>query len=367
MAAITLGFDGSTGKRLRQYRYSKTRQGAKDKLDAMRADAAKRAPLDAVAVRRHTFVSWLRRYKEIYKAGLSDNTQRNYDAYIRIVGEVDSTTLLCNITAESCQQVVNLARSAYAARTVNGLIVYMRGAILRALEEGYISRDVMAHINTLNVEKVAYTHLKESDWSHLISYMGGVLNGWGGVLVTVERGTGMRRGELAGMEWPNLDLKAGTYKVSGQIALDKDGKPVKKKTKTEAAKRIIPLPKYAIAALKQWRKEQAMIRIASGSWEHPEMIFTSAGGRLITPEVISTAIKNSVQHTGIKTTLHNLRHNYATTLIMSGVDVKTAQYLLGHQSPMTTLKIYAEVVPDKVHTVAALMDAVAGGCPRGCP
>ena len=110
-----------------------------------------------------------------------------------------------------------------------------------------------------------------------------------------------------------------------------------------------------------------MIRIASGSWEHPEMIFTSAGGRLITPEVISTAIKNSVQHTGIKTTLHNLRHNYATTLIMSGVDVKTAQYLLGHQSPMTTLKIYAEVVPDKVHTVAALMDAVAGGCPRGCP
>jgi integrase len=165
--------------------------------------------------------------------------------------------------------------------------------------------------------------------------------------------SGMRRGELLGGRWTDVDLEAGELKVR-QTLVAYGSLRVLKEPKTAASRRTIPLDPRAAAALKLHRKAQAAEKLAAGpAYEDKGLVFADEIGDPLAPESISAAFKRHVREAGLpKLTIHGLRHTYATLGLEAGVDVLYVAGLLGHSSPAITMGIYQHVRRDRLTQAA---------------
>lgn len=173
--------------------------------------------------------------------------------------------------------------------------------------------------------------------------------------------SGFRRGELAGLQWPDIDFKNNLIHVSRTIQyLPKIGVFIKN-TKNVGSERSIKIPSVAIDVLKQFKTWQDTERLRLGDvwqadlrkeartqkekYKRIEWVFTSYGGRHIFPDTITDQFneftkKNNLPHVGI----HGLRHTNATLQIASGVNIRTVSNRLGHAQTSTTSNIYAHAI-----------------------
>lgn len=159
--------------------------------------------------------------------------------------------------------------------------------------------------------------------------------------------TGMRRGELLGLEWPDLNLDNCTIAIrrTSQYAPEKG--TFTDTTKTEKSKRTITIPAELASLLRQYRAWQSERRLRLGDvwdsgWpEHPRL-FCQWDGKPMHPNTPYKMLQRFLGRHGIrKISLHSLRHTNATLLIGSGADVRTVSSRLGHSQTSTTLNIYA--------------------------
>lgn len=169
---------------------------------------------------------------------------------------------------------------------------------------------------------------------------------------------GCRIGEVAGVAWGDLDLRAGVLTVSRQLVEDKHtGKRTRTAPKTESGRREIPLSARAVAALERHRSRL-------GAIPHPNtLVFTDAVGGPLRPsnfrrrvwEPLRTAAKLPE---GCR--FHDLRHAHASALLASGVDLTTVSGLLGHSDSSVTLRTYAHALPSRKREAAEKIDALYG-------
>jgi integrase len=153
--------------------------------------------------------------------------------------------------------------------------------------------------------------------------------------------TGMRRGELLGLKWEDVDLDAPNVKV--RRSLDVDG--TLKEPKNQASRRTVPLTPQAVEALKAHRVRQNEERLKAGAkWQDNGLVFPNTVGKPENPgNVYSRNFQPLLKRAGLADqsfTLHSLRHTFATTLAARGVNPGTAQKLLGHSDVRMTLAIY---------------------------
>lgn len=142
--------------------------------------------------------------------------------------------------------------------------------------------------------------------------------------------TGLRRGELMGLKWEDIDLKERTISVRRSIYHDNHGTPHIKEPKTEAGIRTVPILDALYATIDKRRKKRG--------W-----VFPAPDGGLLRSGQIEWQLKLYKRESGIKSTPHQMRHAYATMLFDAGVDVKDAQALLGHAQESTTRDIYTHI------------------------
>ena len=164
--------------------------------------------------------------------------------------------------------------------------------------------------------------------------------------------SGMRRGELFGLKWKDVDFQLGQLKVVRSIIDQKVGE-----TKTRGSKRSLPLPTEAVVALGK-RKD------ATQYGGNEDWVFASphAFGELpYWPNAVMVRhVQPAADRAGISKRIgwHTFRHTFATLLQASGAGVKVTQELLRHSSPVMTLGTYAQAVTgdkrDAQDTVAAL-------------
>lgn len=147
------------------------------------------------------------------------------------------------------------------------------------------------------------------------------------ILVSVH--TGIRRGELFGLTWEDIDLKRAILTVRGDVA---------KNSKT----RHVPLNSVALMALKGWKKQTTRPLVFPGrDGEQLDNVKKSWQGLLNAAEI--TAFR-----------WHDMRHHFASKLVMAGVDLNTVRELLGHSDLKMTLR-YAHLAPEhKASAVAKL-------------
>lgn len=174
---------------------------------------------------------------------------------------------------------------------------------------------------------------------------------------------GLRRGELLGLKWEDVDLDAGTLQVRRTLSETRDGRVYEPPKSGKG--RGIRLTKRAVAALRAHRKAQLEERIARaklGLWEENGLVFASEIGTPIQGRNMMRHYKIRLQRAGLDTgfRFHDLRHTCATLLLRQGVHVKFVQELLGHSDVALTLNVYSHILPDMGDVAAGAMDDALG-------
>lgn len=173
--------------------------------------------------------------------------------------------------------------------------------------------------------------------------------------------SGLRRGEVVGLHWSDLDLD--TRRIAIKRTLVRVGNEVQEsRPKTDRSRRSVPLPAEAVAALRAWKAQQAAERLALGSgWVDTGLVFTKEDGTPLDPDWVSKRFGKLSARAGLpKIRLHDTRHTWATLGLEAGVAPKVVSEILGHSSIAVTLDIYSHVSPameeGAVERVAALFE-----------
>lgn len=141
---------------------------------------------------------------------------------------------------------------------------------------------------------------------------------------------GLRRGEIAGLRWSDVDFHAGTITISNQRQRLASGALVDLPPKSFAGNRVIPIPEKLMPSLRASRQLSGYVIALHG---HP-----------ITPSALSRAHARLLARAGLPhVRLHDIRHTMGAVGVRSGVPIKVLQVLLGHASYTTTADIYAHV------------------------
>ena len=164
----------------------------------------------------------------------------------------------------------------------------------------------------------------------------------------IELATGLRRGELLGLKWNDIDLEHGSLRVQRQIARI-DGEIVEAPLKTKNAYRTLPLSADAIDVLKAQKKKCGP----------SQYVFPSPTGGPISPDSVLHMLHRVLKRAGLpKVRFHDLRHTFATLALQNGVDIKTVSGMLGHFSAGFTLDTYAHVTTAAQKEAANTMGGV---------
>lgn len=173
------------------------------------------------------------------------------------------------------------------------------------------------------------------------------------IAVRIGLATGMRRGEVIGLVWKNVDLTRGTIRVCQAATIA--GKI--KTPKTQAGIRTLAIDTVTAQHLSYWKARQAAELAKIGIVANGETpVCSSDVGTMIRVDNFEhwwAEWRKEHDFVGLK--YHELRHTQATMLLSNGVDIKTVQTRLGHSSPTITLSWYAHAIPENDHDAAQML------------
>jgi integrase len=166
-------------------------------------------------------------------------------------------------------------------------------------------------------------------------------------LLLVAITTGMRRGEMLGLKWHDIDFDDRNLQVRRTVNRVSKYGFVENEPKTSKGRRKIALPEVVIESLKLHRVFQLEARLKAGTqWQDRDLVFCNRNGGYFAPNYLLYLFHRLLNKAGLPDMrFHNLRHSAATFLLAMGVHVKIVQELLGHSNISMTLDTYSHVLP----------------------
>ncbi|MBA3615048.1 MAG: site-specific integrase [Rubrobacteraceae bacterium] len=303
---------------------------------------------------------WL---KESVKDSVKPNTYDSYSHLIRRhVIPAFRRTKLKNLTTD---QIRTFRRckldEGLSTRTVQYLLFLLRKALQQAVEDGLIPRNV-AH--GVKVSQAGEEEVRPFSPEQTNTFLEAVSGDRFEALYVLAVHTGLRQGELMGLCWEDVDLKARTLSVKRTLSGAKGGQPVFGTPKTAKSRRTVGLTGKAVETLEGHRVAQEEERSRLGPlWHNTGLVFRSTTSTpLNRHNVINRSFKPLLKRSGLpqSTRFHDLRHTAASLLFSQGTHPKLVQETLGHSSIAVTLDVYSHMIPgmgDKV--VKAMEDALS--------
>lgn len=266
------------------------------------------------------------------------------------------TQRLAKLTVAKVQQFLNSRRASGASvSTLRMIREVLSSALGRAVREELVARNV-AQLTTLPAEhrrrRTAWT--VEQARRFLLASADDAAH----PVFTLAVVYGLRRGEIAGLRWRDVDFDAARItvqsnlvRVAGQLVL---GPP-----KSRAGVRMLPIVPLVEAALRrQLTRQREQRTAAGGNWLETDHVFTTRTGRPVEPRNLSRSFDRIVAGAGLPPIVfHDLRRTVATLLKELGVSPRDAQVILGHSNVGVTLGIYSEVFDS---SVADALDRIDG-------
>lgn len=229
-----------------------------------------------------------------------------------------------------------------APGTVKGYFHFISTVLSYAVKIGMLASNPCSRVTlpaAQHKEKEVYT-LQEAQ--QLLDSLQGAPTVWR-VFFTLAIYGGFRRGELLGLEWPDIDLEAHTISIRRTSNYTKDKGVYTDTTKTAGSQRTVKMPPEVMSLLRSWKAEQAQQRLILGQqWAAGDRVITSDTGKAVATSSPREWLQRHCKRTGQRCLgIHVFRHLNASLLINSGADVRTVSAMLGHSNTTTTLNLYA--------------------------
>ncbi len=365
---VDLGDDPETGRRRqRRKRGFKTQSEANDALEeARRAIEAGGYLFD---VEHMSFIEYLEMWLEgLPQTDMKPRTISDYRnetrRYIKPhLGEV-KLTKLTPLHLERLYRTLMEGGGKngrpLSAKTVLRVHRVIRKAIGDAERKGILNRNVARladkpSTSQLDTERPAWTpeelrkFLKAAEGDELFA------------LYRLAALTGMRRGELCGLRWEDVDLSEQVVKVRFALAMI-DGTPEITTPKSRRSRRVLDIDGGTVKILRDHRKRQLeAAEFVGEGWQETGYVFTTVIGTSQHPDNVSKRFVALVKTLDVKyLTLHGLRHTHATHLLSIGKNPRMVSERLGHADVAFTLQVYGHVLPghqrEAAEAAAAMLD-----------
>ncbi|MFW6047181.1 MAG: tyrosine-type recombinase/integrase [Candidatus Woesearchaeota archaeon] len=221
--------------------------------------------------------------------------------------------------------------------------VLLNSALKRAIKLKLIKYNPMEAIEPPKPEKTEAPVMIKEDYEKLLNILKEDLLMF--TLIFTDLMTGMRRSEILGLEWPEVDLEKGIIDVKQALVAVSGGVEHKQKTKNDTSRRKIKISKTLIDILKKFQLEQKKMKLKLGiqtKEKDKDYVFCKLDGTNYNPKYYTDKLNEYLKKAKLssKYTIHTLRHTFATINVNSGVDAEIVQKMLGHSTISTTLDIY---------------------------
>lgn len=182
-------------------------------------------------------------------------------------------------------------------------------------------------------------------------------------IVKIDLFTGMREGEILGLQWSCVDFDKGTITIDKQLCRPRvKGASYRLDTPKNSKTRVITPAPFVMELLKQQRQRQIEQRLRAGSvWDDhgfPGLCFTYENGKFLCYQVVLRFLRKALKEAGLsERRFHDLRHSFTTLSREAGDDWKTISENLGHYSVAFTLDTYAHLLPSVRRESSQRMEA----------
>lgn len=318
-----------------------TKRAAREAMTAVLANAdrgvvVERSPL--------TVGQYLDQWIEDVGGGLKPTTLGGYRQAVsrlkRMIGDVKLQELRPLTVERAYQQLLS---SGLAAKTVRNTHTVLRRALADAERLDLVVRNAAAAARPPSVRRK-----EQETWTpeELSRFLASVADHRLFAAFVLSATTGMRRGELMGLRWRDVDLDAGRLSIVSTITTV-NGRAVESSTKTNKSRRRISLDAGTLEVLREHQDRQSAEREHAGKlWTASGLVFTREDGTALHPDRFSHLFVRLSRKAGLPAIrLHDLRHTYATLALEAGVHPKIVSERLGHATTGITLDLYSHVAP----------------------
>ena len=345
-----IGYDRETGKPIRKYFYGKTRKEVQRKLSEIIPEVhagTYREPANITVA--EWFTTWLNVYM---KPSLRPTTWESYRYQVEghIIPALGHLKLPQLQTAHIQRLYNDKLKGGRLDGKPGGLspksVKYIHTVIHSALEQA--KREGMITINPADAVKLPQQEQKEIkylDAAEAAIFLATAKDSKHFAAFFLALNTGMRRGELLGLRWQDIDFKACQLTVNQGLVRVTGKGLIFQEPKTKLSNRVINLAPAVLQVLKEHKAEQNEIRLLAGSAYNADLdlVFANELGEPICPRAFTRVFERVVKRAGLDVTFHGLRHTFATLALEQGVDIKTIQETLGHHSAAFTMDVYSSV------------------------
>jgi len=337
-----------------------TRGGFSSKADAQRAhDGAKRALTQggSLRTREQTLSDYLTTWLVEAERTLKPLTMRDYRRHVNdeIIPALGRTPLSRLRMSHVTDFISALDRAGRGATTVRRIHATLRSALSDAQASRLIdSNPALLPRKMRALPKVEPKRVQPWEPLEAARFLDAIGEHRLGALFELAILTGMRRGELVGLRWIDVDLVA--RKMSVRVQLNHSGPDVIEQTiKTKAGQdRVLLLSDRAVAALIAWQfTQQGEYAHAREAWIESGRVFTMSDGRALRPEYPSRLFERLLGDAGLRRQrFHDLRHLFASLALSSGEDMGVVSKLMGHSTSQITRDLYAHLIGDRARVAA---------------
>lgn len=362
---LDAGQDPATGKRRQVRRRFKTADEAKTAYTTMAAEVqagtfVHRSSSTVEAVCR----DWLagKRVRPSTRANYADVLKPVIAAYgamgVQQLTKPNIDELMTSLSEGGLLKSDGRPRKPWSARSVNLMVTVLQMVLEDAMKQGLVARNVAALVDRFEQTKREMKTFSEVEVKTVLAASvdeGRYEIAWHLAL------SGLRRGEICGLKWEDVDFDAGTVTIRRARILV-DGEVQEAFPKTMSGERVLPLPGSLASILKRAKKVQAADRLRLPSADYyldAGYVLADEAGAPIHPESVNFRWHKLLDRLEVRRIrLHDARHTCGTLMHLRGVPVAVIAAWLGHKDASFTMRTYVHSQDDALRSAADTLGAV---------
>lgn len=343
--------------------YGKTQKEVKEKLEQLRMECRQGRVIETSDM---PLEEWLHIWITNYKPNLKITTRESYECYIEthIKGSELGKIPLNKLKTTDLQTFYNAKlngtyknqKQKLSSTTVRYINIIIKSGLKQAVNNRMINENVCNAVVLPKKNKVEIVPLTREE---VIRFLDVAKEDRLYTLYLLEMMTGLRRGEILGLKWEDVNFEKGRINVVHnlyRINNTDENATTKYKLelltpKTETSKRSIPINQFMIDELLRHKEKQDTEKLLyEGDYKDLGMVFSRPNGDYISPREFLRQYQRLLSKAGLeRKRFHDLRHTVASLLINANESPKVIQQLLGHSTISTTLDIYAHVMGETMN------------------